>query len=58
MTLHIAYTRRSLEERNVFRLEIVTTLDVSVPVDNSSFSREMIELIFKSCLASIKYKCA
>lgn len=58
MTLHIAYTRRSLEERNVFRLEIVTTLDVSVPVDNSSFSREMIELSFKSCLASIKYKCA
>lgn len=58
VTLHVASTRRPLEERNVFQIEIVNILAISIPVGNSSFFREMIELSFKSRLTSIKHKYA
>jgi len=43
-------TLSTLGESSVLQLEMFNTLDVCIHVDNSSFSREMMELSFKSCL--------
>lgn len=53
---HVVCPRKCVEKRNVFQLGLFHTLDVSVPVNNSSFSREMAELVFKLFLISIKHK--